>query len=238
MFTRIARCEWSRLPVFAKRFLNDFDDKPAFALCLDHVFGRTLNLRAIRAVTEVHEVLQAFLAYVEVLWAVAFIPDPCHKNGVQRLFGFITAEDNMVTMFAGTLLHRTIHGAPERNITKRATEVAPILQNIIKDILRTRVQEENRMCKRCPALFPCPVYTLNGWCGLKFCRKGHGIRDALLLNSFNLRLRILMLQVLIFRTSEYLVERKERIDQRRCVLIRIKLPIILILLQDLVTEYL
>lgn len=220
-----------RLLFLSKMLLDEFGDKPASVLCLDFLFhSRKFNLMMAKTPTEVHETLSAFLRYAEVLNEAAFMRELCFKAGIQKLFGFTASQETgIITIFAGTLLHKAMKVKESNSITEWAFTAVPILQQVIKDRLRDRTLKENWMCQRCPAFLPCPVYVVSGVCdgsrrmddrGWPLCKKGHGVHanyTVFLLSSFKTRLRILMLQILILNTAQYTVPRPERRIQQRYV---------------------
>ena len=209
---------WLQLLQLAAELMSTFNDKSTSILCLDHVFNSKLDLRSVKAPSEVHDILQIFLAYLRFLKDAAYSPTSCHNRNVQYLLGFRMTkdDDSLVTVLPGTMLCKKIKTTDiGENISIRTSKFVPILRGVIREIIRSSTENINTMIRRCFVLRPCPAHHGNGFCPLRPCRNGHGLRDTINLDSFGMRIRVFLLHTMIFHVVEDLFERSERMNRRR-----------------------
>ncbi|KAK7678070.1 hypothetical protein QCA50_019011 [Cerrena zonata] len=222
MFSAILRDDHPTLHRLAAGFLLDHHDKAASGLCLDYVFAHSVEvLTAASTLEPMSSILRSFLEYVNILSFVAYDTDACTKDWVQQLFGFKTCgEKKTITMYQRTLVYSQVEGLSSSELANESTipmqDFIPILQRVARERLKTRVQQENELCTLSPVIFPCIVFAIYGECSRTSCALGHTrSQQVFSAPAFNLRLRTVIQQILIYRTAEFLMEYNHQMRQRR-----------------------
>ncbi|KAJ7139425.1 hypothetical protein C8R44DRAFT_764441 [Mycena epipterygia] len=209
MFQAINRREISKLEPLGEIFE---ESNPAAALlCLDHCFTNPPKIQALQ-VDGVADKLQTFHSYVKLLnfftWA-----DPCNFPIVEKLFGFVRQGEDSFWIPESTFLHSALrqqnHPACRRSVQESVvlsgSELKDIFHRALKDRLLTRVVEENEACKRAHAFSPCLVFSVfDGHCNRVDCPHEHIPAALISAQHYNLRVRIHLQQILIYRNVQFI----------------------------------
>lgn len=224
MFSAILRQDYATLYRLSASFLLDHQDKAACGLCLDYVFADPSRLIAnATSLEDLTSILCSFLEYANLLAYTAYDANACGTDWVQRLFGFtVSGDNNIVTINLLSLVSFEAKdksvSIPRQEITVSVHDFVPMLQAVARRRLQTCVRLENEICTQCPVIFPCTVYAIYGECSRKPCATKHTrTQQVFSVSAFNLRLRIIMQQILIYRTAEFLMGREDQMRQRRLV---------------------
>lgn len=224
MFSAILLDDYRTLHRLAAGLLLHHHDEAASGLCLDYVFAHPVEVfTATSTLEHMSSDLRSFREYANILAFVAYEAKACTMDWVQRLFGFKTCEEkNTVTMYPGTLVYPGAEGSsssePVNGVSIPMQDFIPILQRVVRERLKTRVQQENGICTQSPVIFPCVVFAIYGECPRDWCASSHNrSQQVFSVSAFNLRLCTIMQQILIYRTAEFLMEHSDQIRQRRSV---------------------
>ena len=229
MFQAIASGESSKLQKLGERFVLFHHDAASGLLCLDHVFyGKPIQIQKV-TVSEAVPLLTGFLCYVRELQRVAFEQQPTREPAVQRLFGFKSAEgtDNMFLLPPDTFLHRVFRRRQGSHLSQdvddsqqpqtiHESELASLIQLALQDRLKRGVTDENYLCARARSIFPCPTLAVFGTCNSRDCSGAHwsGVAPDHIA-EFNLRIRLIFQQILVYQTISSLEHRKVLAAQQR-----------------------
>lgn len=225
MFQVFSSGENSKLQELGERFVSSHHDTASGLLCLDRVFyGKPVQIQKVTA-SEAVPLLTGFLCYVRELQKVAFEQQPTQEPALQQLFGFKPAEgtDNLFILPADTFLHRRRPGSHlSQNVddhqpqTIHESELASLIQHALQDRLKRSVTDENYLCAKARSIFPCPTLAVFGACHSRDCSGAHwnGVTPDHV-SEFNLRIRLIFQQILIYQTISSLENRKVLATQQR-----------------------
>ncbi|RPD59349.1 hypothetical protein L226DRAFT_576154 [Lentinus tigrinus ALCF2SS1-7] len=220
MFQAITRQDHSKLVEMANKFCAS--DRLAQALlCLDHVFSMPIQLLQL-TLPEVATNLQNFLSYVRLLQAFSYIPHPTDNFGIRKLLHLhAITEDHFVLPKDAYLITRVSERLISRFQTTDRGYIIPrwelnnIVQFGLQERLLQRVNEENVICRRLSSLRPCLPYAAYLPCPRDGCPRYHGELDYYGTAAYNIRVRIHLLQMLIYRTLDGVDSFPNRIHQMR-----------------------
>ncbi|KAJ7725516.1 hypothetical protein DFH07DRAFT_853912 [Mycena maculata] len=210
MFQAITQRDLSQLEPLGEIF--EAENPAAALLCLDHCFTNPPKIQPLR-VDGVAKKLKTFGVFVRLLnlftWA-----DPCNQPLVEKLFGFVHQGENNFLIPEGTFLHSMLrqenHPACQpsidENVVLAGSELREFFQQTLKTRLRHRVEQENDMCKRTKAFSPCLVYSVfDGVCNRIDCPDEHIPAALIDAQEYNLRVRIHLQQILIYKSVQFVV---------------------------------
>jgi hypothetical protein len=183
----------------------------AALLCLDHCFAGPPNIQALQ-VSAVAEGLCTFQTYVRTLRHFAFTVDPCSTPNVDKLFGYTREGKTRFLISPGTFLYVALHKSRRPAYTRSSDDGVLLsgveLRNTFHQALRTRladrIREENQMCRRTKAFFPCMTFGVFGRCNRNDCPDEHV--SGLNPQKYNLRVRIHLQQILIYHSLQSVEE--------------------------------
>ena len=228
MFNCIAHGQILQLQELGERLLSAHTDSAAALLCLDHVFNKPVKVQSAGA-TEAASTLRAFLTYCREMQRIALEPNPGPDSTLSRLFGFQNADgaENTYILPSGTFMH-TYHFR-RLGDTAPADETQPLAVNdwdltnlfrtALRERLRRRINDENFLCAKARAIFPCPTLALFGTCNSNDCSRGHQENAALDTGGYHLRVRLIFQQILIYQTISGLENRSTVAGQQRYVIV-------------------
>ncbi|GJE94213.1 hypothetical protein PsYK624_103810 [Phanerochaete sordida] len=224
MFDCIARGQTAELQVLGERLLSAHSDNAAALLCLDHVFNKPVKVQAATA-PEAASTLMAFLIYCREVQRIGSEPSPGQDSDLRKLFGFRGADgaDNVYILSSGTFLHtyhyrRLGNTAPPdetQDITLNDWDLIDLLRLVLRERLKRRVNDENFLCSKARAIFPCPTLALFGRCHSNDCFRGHQENATMDVDGYNSRVRLIFQQVLIYQTIAGLEHRNAIAGQQR-----------------------
>jgi len=197
---------------------------PAALLCLDHHFINPPRIQVMNG-HQVADILGVFLAYARLLHDMAVESDPCSSPSIQKLFGFRSQTENVILIPEGTFLHlildrcqHTVLRSTVDGVLVSNRGLSRIFRQSLCDHLRHRVQEENVMCHKARTFSPCLTFAVFGNCnrpnGVE-CPQEHSTSSYLNPDSYNVRIRIHLQQVLIFQTLFSIAHPPEMAIQQR-----------------------
>ncbi|PCH33046.1 hypothetical protein WOLCODRAFT_62498 [Wolfiporia cocos MD-104 SS10] len=226
MFRAIISNESPALLSLADQFLNEHHNEAAALRCLDHVFASTPKLQ-VAAPLDVASDLQKFYLYTRLMQKLAYSPRPCRNEDIQRLFTFEPATEDSFLIPEHTFLHRRCNDrltpmlrSTDQGIIVLEGELDKLVKDVLKERLYTRVTIENDICSKARALQLCLSFFASGRCALQDCWRMHVDAGSYSIDDYNLRIRIVLQQILIYH-SVYAVEHpQEQAGQRRQLLHR------------------
>jgi hypothetical protein len=197
---------------------------PAALLCLDHHFINPPRIQVMNG-HQVADILGVFFVYARRLHDMAVESDPCSSPSIQKLFGFRSQTENVILIPEGTFLHLildryqpTVLRSTVDGVLVSNRELSHILRQSLCDRLHHRVQEENAICRRARTFSPCLTFAVFGNCnrpnGVE-CPQEHSTSSYLNPESYNVRVRIHLQQILIFQTLHSIAHPQEMAIQQR-----------------------
>ncbi|KAK6977441.1 UvrD-like helicase ATP-binding domain-containing protein, partial [Favolaschia claudopus] len=199
MFIAIANRDWPNLLLLAQSFLKATNKPPAL-LSLDHYFA---NNRLNITTPEIEEAvadLRLFLDYVFLLHNVT-TADPCISINTRKLLGYKKEGEDRFLVPTGTFLQSALSTPSGASDVLSSSQLREIFQESLRQRMFHRIREENAMCRSAKEFAgPCPRFALsNGQCNHFDCRQEHILPSALDQTRYNLRLRMHLLQILIYQ---------------------------------------
>lgn len=221
MFQAIVSGNLGHLEQLGLRFYQEHN-KPAALLCLDHIFVDPPRIQEA-TIQQTISSLEMFSAYARLLHDVATHADPCNDRRVQQLFAFQASREDVFGIFPDSFLFREVADRQvlyfqekdgRRTVSRR--ELSGVIKNALGDHLRSKVTEENEICRKANIFSPC-LYALLGSCTRAECHRGHP--DPVMLNPewYNSRVRIHLQQILIFQNLHFVDMGLERGKQQMYV---------------------
>lgn len=220
MFQAIVAHELPVLVQLSHEFLRR-GNHAATALCLDHIFASSPQLEST-PLQGIISSLSAFLAYCQLLQVAG--RDLTDNPVVRKLFNLHTSTEDLFVVPKDAWI---LTGASERLLlglqTMEHTYVVPRqeVDNFLKSRLRERllqkVNEENEAIRKLHFLRPCLGYAVHLQCHRERCPCYHGDLEYYSPLGYNMRVRIQLLQLLIYRTVESIESFPNRIRQKRYV---------------------
>ena len=220
MFRAIAKHDMQELLVLSNRFASRSNHSAAF-ICLDRIFSAPLKLQTATQ-SHIINALQTFYLYACMLQKFCSVRSPCDDPIVRRLFALEPFTADLFLLPKGALLAATSN----RNLIPSAREVENgllvnrwELEKLLKDVLKlrllSRVNEEDKMCSGLPALQPCLSHAIYGHCNRMGCPFDHIDSERYDVPAYNTRIRLHILQILIYQTLYYTENPREHAQRRR-----------------------
>ncbi|KAG2048322.1 hypothetical protein BDR06DRAFT_962830, partial [Suillus hirtellus] len=219
MFQSILRGNHESLRNLALKF-HEQNNKPAALLCLDHVFSRTIDMRAF-TVDEMRRFLQQFHAYARLLYLILTFPDPMEHMGIRRLFSIVRLSGDEFLILNGTFLHNKIMETRQNitwasetpsGYTASRRNVTQLLQRSIRTILKDKVSRINDKCCESPVFSQCLQFLISGVCQRDKCPQEHVAVSKLDRQYYNNRVAIHIWQILIL---QFMYSAHPKIDRRK-----------------------
>jgi hypothetical protein len=164
-----------------------------------------------------------FYAYTRLVHDIAGHPDPCNERLVQKLFAFEVSRDDVFSVHPGTFLYREtadqqalfFQGGHERHLVSRG-DLSRVLKQSLGERLRSRVMQENEICRRAKVFSPC----LNAFLGTctkspADCPRDHVDLAGMKPEWYNNRVRIHLQQIQIFQSIHFVRLGAERGKQQK-----------------------
>ncbi|KNZ80017.1 TPR and ankyrin repeat-containing protein 1 [Termitomyces sp. J132] len=183
MFKAIIAYDKFNLARLAHVFLGTSNTSAA-TLCLYHYFRIVPRLRTMTS-EDLAEILHLFLAYIRLLYELAFQLDP-RVPSVQTLFGIrYTSSVDDFFIPSGTFLYNILiikrWGVLSEGISIVGWELCQTLSHALRGELQARILEQIDQCRHATQFSPCLTYNTQGkW--------------------YNTRVRLNLQQVLILQT--------------------------------------
>lgn len=226
MFRAIVSKDPQHLRVLGERFHQRHKNEAAALLCLDHAFTCRLDLE-YASQADVMTTLKHFLLYSRLLLHFASQPQLSSLAAIQRLFGFTSEVDSedFFVVHQDTLLYASCNSRAlpsiqlhEQGIAVLRTELDFLLRQQLRDHLCIRVTEENQMCRNGKAFHPCIAHVAFSRCSrIEHCPLDHVPSEKFDVEFFNLRVRIVLQQILIYTTAHAIIPWNEQAQHRRYV---------------------
>ena len=190
----------------ASRFLLR-TNKAAALLCLDHVFSRTPSLHKA-TLMETESLLSLYLTYVRRL--DQFWRDSQFSEGsdCRKIFAFEMQQEGRYLVPAQTLIHwkvsatRGILDDPPQEYIFSREELERIISDTIRDRIKTRVEMQERACRRTQGFSPCLYTLIRRNCLREACQFQHIPPNEITLEWFHARLRFLFLEFQILHLAQ------------------------------------
>ncbi|KAF7367491.1 UvrD-like helicase ATP-binding domain-containing protein [Mycena sanguinolenta] len=200
MFQAIADQDGPRLRQLSQSFLM-INNQPAALLCLDHYFYELPNMPGL-PIEAVAGNLQNFFQYVKLLHTVALNVDPCSSSATKKLFGYRKEGENSYSIPTGTFIHGALSDASsDESCLLTSSDLRTVFQRSLRDRMVEKIRKENELCRITKAFGgPCPTFALfSGHCNRANCPQEHILLPAFDSRHYNLRVRILLQQILIYQ---------------------------------------
>lgn len=203
MFKAIISGDSQKLQYLGRKF-DQAGDKPAALLCLDHVFAASSRLEELQelAIHALAPSLEIFLIYANLLRDIAFLPDPCNKLLVQKLFAFQAVREDRFLITMGSFLHREAAPSPEgrdKISTMTRKQLVGVFKRALCERLKRIVLLEHDFFLETKSIHPC-LAALVGVCNGLDCIGSHVDKAVLNPDWYNTLIRIHLQQVLILQT--------------------------------------
>ncbi|KAI1785420.1 hypothetical protein LXA43DRAFT_132940 [Ganoderma leucocontextum] len=210
MFKLIVRRDTQRLLELAVK-LTSQGRHPAAFLCLDRVFTAPLNLQAA-TLPEITSKLQTFHVYACMLQKLWAVNNPCDEPDVRKVFAIERSTEDLflipnVSLLASNRNDRLTPSAREtdQGLLVPRWELERLFKHVLKWRLLRRVNEENDMLCSLRPLQPCLPYTVFRQCNRVDCPRSHVDAHHYNAADYNSRVRVHIIQILIYQTL-YAVE--------------------------------
>lgn len=214
MFRTIMSDNRRELASLARVFLAT-KNLAAAVLCLNHHFKSFQDMSKM-SIQELASYLELFLAYVDELWLFAFRTDPSTSSSASRLFGFRRVSSDEFFLPTDSFLYRQRSNYRQDNKVL-GSELLHILQSAICSYLRACVTEERNLYVKVPQImYPCISFSVHGQCKREDRHREH---PPLSIDWYNLRIRILLQQILIIQKSQA-IKAEDNWNERRYWIIR------------------
>ncbi|KAI0762352.1 hypothetical protein C8Q74DRAFT_1336826 [Fomes fomentarius] len=220
MFQAIAAHKLPALVQLSHEFLRR-RNHAATALCLDHIFASSPQLEST-PLQGIISSLSAFLAYCQLLQVFVAGRDLTDNPVVRKLFNLHTSTEDLFVVPKDAWI---LTGASERLLLRLQSmehgyvvprwEVDNLLKSRLRERLLHKVNEENEAIRKLHFLRPCLGYAIHLQCRREGCPRYHGDLEYYSPLGYNMRVRIQLLQLLIYRTVESIESFPNRIRQKR-----------------------
>ena len=206
MFRAISKHEMQVLVTLAGRFKSRNNNAATF-LCLDRVFSIPLKLQ-VASLQEIASKLEIFFFYVRQLRQLAVITTPCDNLDIRKLFAVQTSTEDLFILQNQSLL--ATQCAPRLTPNARVgdsgtilprSELDRLIKFILKDRLVRRVDEETNILYHIRPLQPCLPFSVFGQCSRTQCPRQHLAAENHDAATYNIRIRVHVLQILISNTT-------------------------------------
>lgn len=220
MFRVIARRDVQHLLELGERFVTQ-GRYPAAFLCLDRIFSVPIKLQAA-TLPEISRKLQTFHLYARMLSKLWTVNNPCDDPGVRKMFAIELSTEDLFLLPKDSLL-ATQHNdrlTPSARDTDQGLlvprwELERLLKYVMKERLLKRVNEENQMLYTLRPLHPCLSYTVFRQCNRVDCPWSHVDMQLYNTTDYNTRVRVQVLQILIYQTLYAVENPHEHARQQR-----------------------
>ncbi|KAH9931245.1 uncharacterized protein B0H18DRAFT_929725 [Fomitopsis serialis] len=217
MFQAIISNDVSRLLELSEQFRRFHKDVTSALRCLDHAFMTTPNLRDAR-LPLLADTLHHFSVYVDLLHILAATPDLSNDEGIQRLFAFKTASEDFFLIPRNTFLHgrRWSQGfrQSDQGVLVLKHDLNRFLRHSLQERLCTKIREENELCHQTRAFQICLPFFAFGRCNRE-CPQEHVISNEYTMDQYNLRIRVILQQILIYNSAHAVEDRFVQSRQHR-----------------------
>ncbi|KAI0716097.1 hypothetical protein C8T65DRAFT_606293 [Cerioporus squamosus] len=193
---------------------------PAAFLCLDRLFSAKLKLQTA-SLPEIAGSLQVFLTYARMLHKMSTVPNPCDDPVICRVFALQSSTEDLFRLHDGSFIASQCNSrlTPSARPTEQGTLVPRYeLESLVKHVLKTRllrrVNDENSLCRGLRPLQPCLTYVVFNQCNRVECPRNHGDYRQYDTAAYNARVRVHILQILIYQTL-YNVENSEELARQQ-----------------------
>ncbi|KAI0757678.1 hypothetical protein C8Q80DRAFT_1134850 [Daedaleopsis nitida] len=220
MFRAIAKRDTAGLLALGQNFMLGSNESATF-LCFDYAFSGSLKLQAA-SLPDISKTQQTFYVYARMLQKMFILKEPCEDDRICKIFALRSSTENLFLLPRGSFLAAQCNGriTPSARTTEQGTSLPrPELERLIKQELKVRllkrVNDENRLCRDLCPLHPCLAYTVFNQCNRKDCPRDHADYQNYTSADYNVRVRVVILQVLIYQTI-YRVENSEEVGRQQC----------------------
>ena len=221
MFQAIASSNFTVLLQLGKILHTEFNDIPSSLLCFDHVFIRPFKFQNLTC-SEISETLKAFLIYAEELRKISFHYEGHNDLNIQRLFGFQTSEEQIITIPISSYMYpfvsnsRGLRTQESTFVTMTSHDFMLSFPQALRNRLQARVHAEDAELSLSKILHPCLVHAVYGECNTFDCdtRRVHVNKESMTADWYNARIRIVFQQIQICQTL-ISIQRRWNQDQQR-----------------------
>ncbi|KAI9068145.1 hypothetical protein FKP32DRAFT_1672451 [Trametes sanguinea] len=220
MFRAIARRNTNDLQALSKAFRSRGNSAAAF-LCLDHVFASPLPLQNA-SLPDVSAALETFRDYALSLQHLVVNGALCDDPVIRKLFAlqdlgddlFLIPKDSFLS--AETNMRHTPSAKPvDQGVSVPRWELEQLFKFVLRTRLLRRIQEENGVLSKVRALQPCLTTVVFRQCNRVECPRHHGNFDNYDSAAYNLRVRVILQQILIYQMMYPMEHPRERAWQQR-----------------------
>jgi hypothetical protein len=219
MFQAIIARDAKQLQQLGFKFYDD--NKPAALLCLDQIFIAPPLIQGA-TIQETISSLEMFYAYTRLVHDIAGHADPCNDRPVQKLFAFEVSREDVFSIHPGTFLYGEVadqqalffRGADGKRLVSRR-DLSRVLKHSLGERLRSRVMQENEICRRAKVFSPC-INAFLGTCAKTTadCPRDHVDPVIMKPDWYNNRVRIHLQQIQIFQSLHFVRLGAERGKQQ------------------------
>ncbi|KAH9855771.1 hypothetical protein C2E23DRAFT_811853 [Lenzites betulinus] len=205
MFDAIHRDDMDTLRRFRHTLLHPEHEAATFVI-LDNNFSTPTNLGSLSFV-EIASHFKTFLHYARLLQRFVCHPHPCSLPVLRRLFTFTVYDEDHYLVHDGSCLGlgvKHIRTDRARNgwlglvILRRDLEQR--IKRILREHLLKRVLHHNEACHRLLTIRPCFLFAASRSCFRQQCPQYHVDPQEDSSATYNLLVRIHLLQILIYHT--------------------------------------
>ncbi len=193
---------------------------PAAFLCLDRLFSVTPKLQTA-SLTDIASSLQTFLTYAHMLHKLSTVPNPCDDAVIRKVFALQSSTEDLFRLHDGSFIGAqcTSRLTPSARPTEQGTlvpryELERLIKHLLKARLLSRVNGENSLCRGLRPLQPCLTYVVFNQCNRVECPRNHGDYRQYDVAAYNARVRVHILQIVIYQTL-YNVENPEELARQQ-----------------------
>lgn len=219
MFRAIAKRDTAGLLLLGQKFMST-SNEPATFLCFDYAFSTTPKLQAA-TLLEIAKTQQTFFVYARMLQKISILKEPCEDDRIRKIFALRASTEDLFLLPGGSFLAAQCNGrlTPSARTTDQGTSVSRLeLERLIKHVLKVRllkrVNDENQLCRNLRPLQPCLAYAVFNQCNRADCPRNHSDYQNYTPADYNIRVRVVILQVLIYQTI-YRAENSEEVARQR-----------------------
>ncbi|KZT68439.1 hypothetical protein DAEQUDRAFT_671296 [Daedalea quercina L-15889] len=225
MFRAIISNDVQQLFKLSEHFRHWHKDNICALRCLDHGF-LTMPKLDIASLPVIAESLHHFSAYVDFLRMYASATDLCDNEGMRRLFAFQIASEDFFLVPKDTFLYgRCVRPGPrpgprysyrpsDQGALLPKDELNRLLRHALQERLRQKVHDENVLCRRTRAFQVCLHFFTSSKCNRVECPQDHLAAENHNTGSYNLRIRVLLQQILVYNSVHAFENRGEQAQQR------------------------
>lgn len=205
MFHAITKRDLPALRRLAARFIKRLNTPAAF-LCFDHLFVAKPKFHAL-SLREIVDQLQMFLIYARALKGLATVAAPCDDPTICKLFAIrISTEDSFLLHKDSYLASKCNLGSTPNFLTREDGILVPrweldrLVKSVVKSRLLHQVSGETYGLYVARPLRPCLHFSIFSQCNRTECSHQHLPREAHNAETYNTRIRVHILQILIIQT--------------------------------------